>query len=251
MDPAMALQYIWHGPTIHLTWSFIYWLYFCILYNKNGIKDVWGHKRLPSLGLGPALVLQWTLSWPYITPNMALYILAIFLHYMRQNWDKGTLVTQRSTLIGSRTCLGPSMDPAMALLYTQHGPLYIGYILHSMQQKWDQGTLGTERSTLIRSRTRLGPSMDPAMALQYTSHGPLYIGYVLHYMQQKWGQGTLGTQRLTLIGSRTRLGPSMDPAMALQYTSHGSLYIGFILHSLQKKMGSWDSGDTKVDPHLV
>ena len=26
----------------------------------------------------------------------------------------------------SRTRLGPSMDPAMALQYTQHGPLYIG-----------------------------------------------------------------------------------------------------------------------------
>ena len=56
----------------------------------------------------------------------------------------------------------------MALKYTQHGPLYIGYILHSMQQKWDQGTLETQRSTLIGCRTPLGPSMDPAMALQYT-----------------------------------------------------------------------------------
>jgi len=29
---------------------------------------------------------------------------------------------------GSWIYLGPSMDPAMALQYTQHGPLYIGYI---------------------------------------------------------------------------------------------------------------------------
>ena len=68
-------------------------------------------------------------------PDMALqyiqhgpYILAIFLHFMQQKWDQGTLGTQRLTLIGSRTRLGPSMDPAMALQYTQHDPLYIGYI---------------------------------------------------------------------------------------------------------------------------
>ena len=62
------------GPSIHLSWPFIYWLYFCILRNKNGIKGLWGHKGPPSLGLGPALVLQWTLQWPYSTPDMALYI---------------------------------------------------------------------------------------------------------------------------------------------------------------------------------
>ena len=70
---------------------------------------------------------------------MALYIVAMFLHSMQQKWDQGTLGRQRLTLIVSRTRLGPSMDPAMALQYTQHGPLYIGYILHSMQQKWDHG----------------------------------------------------------------------------------------------------------------
>ena len=59
---------------------------------------------------------------------MVLYIWAIFLHSMQQKFDQGTLETQRSTPIGSRTRLGPSMDPAMALKYTQHGPLYIGYI---------------------------------------------------------------------------------------------------------------------------
>ena len=42
--------------------------------------------------------------------------------------DQGTLGTERTTLIGSRTHLGPSMDPAMALQYTKHGPLYFGYI---------------------------------------------------------------------------------------------------------------------------
>ena len=59
---------------------------------------------------------------------MALYIFAIFLDSMQQKWDQGTLETQRSTLIGSMTHLSPSMDPDMALQYTKHGPLYIGYI---------------------------------------------------------------------------------------------------------------------------
>ena len=76
----------------------------------------------------PAFVLQWTLPWPYNTPNMALYILAIFLHFMQQKWDQGTLGRQRLALIGSRNRLGPSMDSTMALKYIQHGPLYIGYI---------------------------------------------------------------------------------------------------------------------------
>ena len=102
--------------------------YFFILCNKNGIKGLWGHKGPTSLGLGPALVLQRTLPWAYNTPNMALYILAIFLHSMQRKLDQRTLGTQGSTLIGSRACSGPSMDPAMALQYTKHGPLYFGYI---------------------------------------------------------------------------------------------------------------------------
>ena len=69
LDPSMDPC---HGPTIHLTWPFIYWLYFCILCNKNGIKGLWGHKGQPSFVLGPALVLQWTLPWPYNTPDWAL-----------------------------------------------------------------------------------------------------------------------------------------------------------------------------------
>ena len=47
---------------------------------------------------------------------------------MEHKWDQGTLGTQRSIPIGSRIRLGPSIDPAMALKYTKHGPLYIGYI---------------------------------------------------------------------------------------------------------------------------
>ena len=47
---------------------------------------------------------------------------------MQQKWDQGPLGKQRSTLIGSRTRLGPSMDPAMVQQYTKHSPLYIGNI---------------------------------------------------------------------------------------------------------------------------
>ena len=47
---------------------------------------------------------------------------------MQQKWDQEPLGTQKSSLIGSKTRLGPSMDPAMAKQYTKHGPLYIGYI---------------------------------------------------------------------------------------------------------------------------
>ena len=47
---------------------------------------------------------------------------------MQQKWDQVTQGRPMLTPIGSRTRLGPSMDPAMALQYTKHGPLYIGYI---------------------------------------------------------------------------------------------------------------------------
>ena len=40
---------------------------------------------------------------------MATYILAIFLHSKQQKWDQGTMGKQRSTRIGSRTRLGPSL----------------------------------------------------------------------------------------------------------------------------------------------
>ena len=77
-DPPWSFNGPCHGPTIHPTWPFIYWIDFCFLRNKNRIKGLWGHKGQPSLGLGPALVLHWALPWPYNTPNMAIYILAIF-----------------------------------------------------------------------------------------------------------------------------------------------------------------------------
>ena len=116
-DPPWSFKGPCHGPTIHQTWPFMYWLYFCILCNENWIKGLWGHKGPPSLGLGLAVVLQWTLPWPYNTPNMALYIVAIFLHSMPQIWDQVTQGRQRLTPIGSRTRHGPSMDPAIAIYY--------------------------------------------------------------------------------------------------------------------------------------
>ena len=69
------------------------------------------------------------------------------MYSMQQKWDQGTLGTQRSTLIGSRTRLGPSMDPAMDLKYTQHGPSYIGYIFAFYKTKMgsrDSGNTNVE-----------------------------------------------------------------------------------------------------------
>ena len=116
-------QFLWPDPNKNN-----YWLYFCILCNKNGIMGLWRDKGQPSLGPRPSLVIQWTLPWPYNTPDMILYIWAIFLHSMQQKSDQGTLGTHGLTPIGSRTRLGPSMDPVMALQYTKHGPLCISYI---------------------------------------------------------------------------------------------------------------------------
>ena len=142
-----------------------YWLFFCILCNTNGIKGHWGHKGPPLLGQGPALVLQWTLPWPYNTPNMALYILAIFLHSMQKKRDQRTLGTQRSTLIGSRTRHGPSMDPAMALQYTSHGPLSIcKFFCILCNKKGIKGLCGHKGPPSL--------GLGPALVLQWTLPWP-------------------------------------------------------------------------------
>ena len=78
-----------------------------------------GDTKVKSHCVGPALVLQWTLPWPYNTPDMVLYILAIFLHSMEQKWDQGTLGTQRPTVI----------DMVLYIL---------AIFLHFTKQKWDQ-----------------------------------------------------------------------------------------------------------------
>ena len=71
---------------------------------------------------------------------------------MQRKLDQRTLGTQGSTLIGSRACSGPSMDPAMALQYTKHGPLYIGYIFVFCVTK-------------MRSRDSGDTQVDPHMVL--------------------------------------------------------------------------------------
>ena len=42
--PAFVLQWTQPWPYNTQTWPFIFWLYFCILCNKNGIKGHWGVK---------------------------------------------------------------------------------------------------------------------------------------------------------------------------------------------------------------
>ena len=51
---ALVFQWTLPCPTIHPTWPFIYWLYFCRLCKKTGIRELCGQKGQPSLGLGPA-----------------------------------------------------------------------------------------------------------------------------------------------------------------------------------------------------
>ena len=131
-------HFLWPAPNEN-----DYWLYFCILCNKNGIKGLWGDNGRPSLGPGPALVLQWTLTWPYNTPNMALYILAIFLHSMQQNGSKGLWGHKGQPSLG----LGPVLVLQWTLPWPYNTPnmaLFISAIvLHSKPQKTYQGTLET------------------------------------------------------------------------------------------------------------
>ena len=46
-DPPWSFNGLWHGPTIHPSWPFIYWLYFRILCNKKEIKGLWGYTGWP------------------------------------------------------------------------------------------------------------------------------------------------------------------------------------------------------------
>ena len=125
-----------------------YWLYFCILCNKNGIKGLWGHKGPPSLGPGPALVLQWTLPWPYNTPNM------VFIH-----WLYFCILCNKIGIRGLWGHKGPpslGLGPALVLQWTLPWPyntpnmaLYILTIfLHSMERKWDQMNSGYKKVDL-------------------------------------------------------------------------------------------------------
>ena len=100
--------------------------------------------------------------------------------------------SKRSTPIWSRSRLGPSMDPAMALKYTHHGPLSIGYIFAFYATK-----MGSEDS----GDTKVHPNWvyDPPWSFNGPCHGPtirltwaFILAIFLHSMQQKWDQGTLG-----------------------------------------------------------
>ena len=64
-------------------------------------------------------LLMARLTWPYVG-----YIIEFYATKIGSRDSRDTKVEP----IGSRTRLGPSMDPALALQYTQHGPLYIDYI---------------------------------------------------------------------------------------------------------------------------
>ena len=63
----------------------LYWLYFCILCNKNGIKWLRGDKCWPSLGPGPALVLQWTLQGPWNRWSRTLIKIQIRVNKNQEN----------------------------------------------------------------------------------------------------------------------------------------------------------------------
>ena len=78
------LHFLWHHPNENS-----YWLYFCILCNKNGIKGLWGHKGQPSLGVGPALVLQCTTHGPTIHPTLPFIYCLYFCILCNKNCSKG------------------------------------------------------------------------------------------------------------------------------------------------------------------
>ena len=176
---------------------------------------------------------------------------------MQQKWDQGTLGTQRTTLIGSRTHLGPSMDPTMVLQYTKHGPLYIGSIFAFYATKMESRDPGG---------TKVDPLwvQDPPWFFNGPCHGPTIrpTWYFINWqyfciLYHKNGIKEVCRHKgLPSLG----LGPTMvlqwtlplafnPPNMALQYTQHGPFYICFIFAFYASKMGSRDSRDRKVNPN--
>ena len=65
---------------------------------------------------------------------MKIVIGYIFAFYATKMGSKDSGET-KGDLMGSRTRLGPSMDPTMALQYTEHATLYIGYIFAFYETK--------------------------------------------------------------------------------------------------------------------
>ena len=142
------------------------------------------HKGRPLLGLGPPLVLQWTLQWPCNTLNMGLHILAI-LHYMQHKWDQGSLGTQRSPSLG----LGPALvlqDPAMTLQYTWHVPLYIGYNFALYAKKIGIMGLSGHKGWPLLS---LGPTLILQWSLPEPYNTPNMTLYILAiFLHSTWSR---------------------------------------------------------------
>ena len=65
--------FLWSDPNENNYWLPNMALYILAIF-VHSMQQKWGQKCQPSFGLGPALDLQWTLPWPYNTPDMALYI---------------------------------------------------------------------------------------------------------------------------------------------------------------------------------
>ena len=118
-------HFLWPDPN-----EYNYWLYFFILCNKNGIKGLWGDKGRPHGVQDP----PWSFNGPYHGPTIHQTWPFIYWLYFcilcNKNRIKGLWGHKGWPQFpnGGRTHLGPSKDPAMALKYTQQGPLYIGYI---------------------------------------------------------------------------------------------------------------------------
>ena len=79
---------------------------------------------MPSLGLGPAWVHQWTLPWPHNTPDMALYILAIFFILYNKNGIKGVWEHKELPSLG----LGPAWVLQWTLPWPYNTPNMALYI---------------------------------------------------------------------------------------------------------------------------
>ena len=108
-----------------------YLLCFCILDNKKGIKGLQGHKGGPSLGLGPALVIQWTLpTWPYNRPNMNLYQTLLFSNLLHDVLSFSgplnileNLFGPCGTKLGYKELSWTFMGPKRTLKQILYGPL--------------------------------------------------------------------------------------------------------------------------------
>ena len=82
-DPPWSFNEPCHGPTIELTWLFIYWLYLCILWNKssNWVQD------LPCSFNGPCHGPTIHPTWPGLECELHI---PFYEHFCYKNID-GTI----------------------------------------------------------------------------------------------------------------------------------------------------------------